>query len=128
MFTDALTLIDQTIENLETLAAVFADELDERMHNSALPPTAHISRNAYMKIGALLPALRAARATQEAHFSGSATGVSTVTEPIWPWMTAACVKKYRLVNYYCLGSHRHANHAIIFSLPPSRTANRQINF
>jgi len=71
MFTDAITLIDQTIENLETLAAVFADELDERMHRSDLPPaTAHISRSAYMKIGALLPALRAARATQESHLVG----------------------------------------------------------
>jgi len=77
MFTDAITLIDQTIENLETLAAVFADEFDERMHNPALPPSAaHISRNAYLKIGALLPALRAARATQESHLTGTAACVN----------------------------------------------------
>ena len=67
MFTDAVTLMDQTIENLETLAAVFADEIDERMHNSGSPPrTAYLYRSAHIKIGELLPALRAARITQQA--------------------------------------------------------------
>jgi hypothetical protein len=67
MFTDPATLMDQTIENLETLAAVFADEIDERMHNSSSPPrTAYLYRSAHLKIGELLPALRAARLTQQA--------------------------------------------------------------
>jgi len=67
MFTDAVALLDQTIENLETLAAVFADEIDERMHSiSPSPRTAYLYRSAHVKIGELLPALRAARITQQA--------------------------------------------------------------
>ena len=67
MFTDPATLMDQTIENLETLAVVLADEIDERMHHSVSSPrTAYLYRSAHLKIGELLPALRAARVTQQA--------------------------------------------------------------
>jgi hypothetical protein len=66
MFTDPLTLFDQTIDNLETLAAVIADELDERVRvvepeRSGLT----VYRAAHLRIGSLLPALRAARMAQE---------------------------------------------------------------
>jgi hypothetical protein len=67
MITDAVTLMDQTIESLETLAAVFADEIDERMSGSSSGPrTAYLYRSAHVKIGELLPALRAARVMQQA--------------------------------------------------------------
>jgi hypothetical protein len=67
MFTDPATLMDQAIENLETLAAVFADEIDERMRgSSSAPRTAYLYRSAHVKIGELLPALRAARVMQQA--------------------------------------------------------------
>ncbi len=66
MFTDPLTLFDQTIDNLETLAAVLADELDERMHSpEAERSGVTVYRAAHIKIGSLLPALRAARVAQE---------------------------------------------------------------
>jgi hypothetical protein len=75
MFTDPATLMDQTIENLETLAAVFADEIDERMHNaSSVPRTAYLYRSAHIKIGELLPALRAARITQQAQVAATFRG------------------------------------------------------
>jgi hypothetical protein len=67
MFTDAVTLMDQTIESLETLAVVFADEIDERMRGpGASPRNAFLYRTAHIKIAELLPALRAARITQQA--------------------------------------------------------------
>jgi hypothetical protein len=66
MFTDPLTLFDQTIDNLETLAAVLADELDERVQATA-PEHSGLTayRAAHIRIGSLLPALRAARIAQE---------------------------------------------------------------
>ena len=64
MVTDSSVLIDQTIEQLEILAAVFADEIDERIYR---PDVSHegaqACRAAHARIGALLPALRAARGT-----------------------------------------------------------------
>ena len=70
MITDAVTLMDQTIESLETLAVVFADEIDERMHgSSSVPRTAYLYRSAHVKIGELLPALRAARVMQQARMA-----------------------------------------------------------
>ena len=75
MFTDAVTLMDQTIENLETLAAVFADEIDERMHGlGSQPRTAYLYRSAHVKISELLPALRAARIAQQAQAAATYRG------------------------------------------------------
>ena len=72
MFTDPLTLFDQTIDNLETLAAVLADELDERMHTpEAERAGVVVYRAAQLKIGSLLPALRAARIAQEEQSRGT---------------------------------------------------------
>ena len=69
MFTDAITLFDQTIVTLETLAAVLADELDERVHQARLMESEERGLIAYRaaqtRIGSLLPALRAARMAQE---------------------------------------------------------------
>jgi hypothetical protein len=65
MFTDPLTLIDQTIDNLETLTALFEDESDERTRRA---PDYTVSvqrcRDAQRAIAMLLPKLRAARLTQ----------------------------------------------------------------
>jgi hypothetical protein len=65
MFTDPLTLIDQTIENLETLTALFEDESDARTQRpSELTARVQRCRDAQRAIAFLLPKLRAARATQ----------------------------------------------------------------
>lgn len=65
MFTDPVTLIDQTIDNLETLSVLFEDELDERTHRPAeLTLGAQRCRDAQRAIVLLLPRLRAARAMQ----------------------------------------------------------------
>lgn len=67
MFTDPLTLIDETISNLESLRAVFADEFDERIHNDVLPTRSErLSRDAHRRIAALIPSLKAAREIQQA--------------------------------------------------------------
>jgi len=65
MFTDPLLLIDQTIDNLETLSVLFEDEVDERTHRpSELTLEAIRCRDAQRVIALLLPKLRAARASQ----------------------------------------------------------------
>jgi hypothetical protein len=64
MFTDPVTLLDQTIDNLETLAVMLGDEVDTRVQVSAEHNGA-VYRAAQLRIGALLPALRAARSLQE---------------------------------------------------------------
>lgn len=65
MFIDPLTLIDQTLENLEALTALFADEADARtMRSSELTARAQRCREAQRAIAFLLPKLRAARLTQ----------------------------------------------------------------
>lgn len=65
MFTDPVALIDQTIDNLETLSALFEDEVDERTHRlSDLTPNRQRCRDAQRAIAMLLPKLRAARASQ----------------------------------------------------------------
>ncbi len=65
MLTDATTLIDQTIEQLEILAAVFADEIDERIYRpDGASSGTQACKAAHARIDALLPALRAARETQ----------------------------------------------------------------
>jgi hypothetical protein len=66
MFVDPLSLIDETIDHLEMLAEMFADETDARLRQ---PPGASMAmrtcRDAQIAITTLLPKLRAARATQE---------------------------------------------------------------
>ncbi|HKE94137.1 MAG TPA: hypothetical protein VKB34_07525 [Povalibacter sp.] len=65
MFTDPLALIDQTIDNLETLVTLFEDENDPRTVRSAeLTGRAQRCRDAQRAIAFLLPKLRAARVTQ----------------------------------------------------------------
>ncbi len=65
MFTDPVTLIDQTIENLETLSVLFEDETDERTNRlTDLAPSRQRCRDAQRAIAMLLPKLRAARASQ----------------------------------------------------------------
>jgi hypothetical protein len=70
MFIDPVVLIDQTIDNLESLNALFIDEVDERIRNPAmLSREARLCLDAHVAISALLPRLRAARASQEAQRS-----------------------------------------------------------
>lgn len=65
MFTDPVVLIDQTIDNLETLTALFQDETDTRTNASSdLTARAQRCREAMRAIAFLLPKLRAARVTQ----------------------------------------------------------------
>ena len=72
MFTDPVVLIDQTIDNLESLDALFIDEVDERIRNPArLTPEAKVCLDAHVAISALLPRLRAARVTQQQQLSQS---------------------------------------------------------
>ena len=63
MLTDPVALIDQTLHNLEDLAELFADEFDERIH-ATVSEDGRVCREAYARIKALVPKLRAARATQ----------------------------------------------------------------
>lgn len=66
MFIDPCTLIDQTIDHLQTLSEFLADETGERIHRrAAITPEAYICRDAQATIAALIPKLRAARVMQE---------------------------------------------------------------
>jgi hypothetical protein len=70
MFVDPLSLIDETIDHLETLAELFADESDARMrHPAGITLEMRTCRDAQVAIDALLPKLRAARATQQPRYS-----------------------------------------------------------
>jgi hypothetical protein len=72
MFVDPLSLIDETIDHLETLAEMFADETDARLkHPAGMTIKMRTCRDAQIAITALLPKLRAARATQEPRHSPS---------------------------------------------------------
>jgi hypothetical protein len=65
MFIDPLQLIDQTIDQLQTLAAHFEDETSDRLSNSApLSPDAKRCKEALLTINVLIPKLRAARMAQ----------------------------------------------------------------
>lgn len=67
MFTDPVVLIDQTIDNLETLSVLFEDETDQRTYRPAdLTLEAKRCLDAQRAIVLLLPKLRAARAAQAA--------------------------------------------------------------
>lgn len=70
MFVDPLSLIDETIDHLEMLAELFADESDNRVRPpGGVTMAMRISRDAQLAIDALLPKLRAARANQEPRYS-----------------------------------------------------------
>lgn len=62
MFVTPLTLIDRTIEHLETLTEVLADEVDERLI-SELRPEGKLCKEALLTISVLLPKLKAVRCT-----------------------------------------------------------------
>ena len=66
MFTDPRVLIDETVDRLETLSVLFADEVDERIRRaSCAEPTAQLCRDVQSRIEALIPRLKAAKDTQE---------------------------------------------------------------
>ena len=66
MFTDPITLMDQTVENLYTLYAFFADETDERTHTlTELSRDGRSWRDAQRAIAWVIPKLQAARAAQQ---------------------------------------------------------------
>jgi hypothetical protein len=66
MFIEPIAFIDETIDHLETLSELFADEIDTRIHRpEALTVETRICRDAQLAIHSLLPKLRAARLTQQ---------------------------------------------------------------
>ena len=65
MFRDAVTLIDETVDNLNLLAELFADEIGELKRGGVQTPELHRYREAHSCIAALLPRLQAARALQQ---------------------------------------------------------------
>jgi hypothetical protein len=60
MFITPLALIDRTIDDLESLREMLADEVDMRVR-SELPPEGRLCKEALLTIGVLLPKLRAVR-------------------------------------------------------------------
>jgi hypothetical protein len=70
MFVDPLSLIDETIDHLEMLAELFADEADSRVRQpGGITIAMRAAKDAQIAIDALLPKLRAARATQQPRYS-----------------------------------------------------------
>jgi hypothetical protein len=70
MFVDPLSLIDETIDHLEMLAEMFADASDSLLqHPGGITLEMRTSRDAQLAIAALLPKLRAARATQQPRYA-----------------------------------------------------------
>ncbi len=66
MFTDTVTLIDQAIENLQTISEVLADDLSDAGRKSGvLNRAARTAEETVAAIEALLPKLQAARVTQQ---------------------------------------------------------------
>lgn len=63
MFTDPVTLIDQTLGYLNAVSELMKEEFDPRIHTE-LDQNGIICRSAYMRIHELIPKLQAARATQ----------------------------------------------------------------
>jgi hypothetical protein len=65
MFIDTVTLIDQTIDNLTLLSEMFADELDERLHDPGqLSADSRKFRDALSASRGAIAKLQAARSTQ----------------------------------------------------------------
>ena len=71
MYTETTSLIDATIENLQTLQQVFADDFD-LCRRTGLASDAHKCGAALDAISLLLPRLQLARTTQEPHAAGPA--------------------------------------------------------
>lgn len=72
MFTDPCRLIDETVDQLETLSVLFADEGDERIrHAGDTEPTARLCRDVQLGIDALIPKLKAAKVTQQSLHASS---------------------------------------------------------
>ena len=72
MYIDTVSLIDQTIENLQLLSALFADELDERLRDPAqLSPEARRCRDALGATQYAIATLQAARSTQAPQVSSA---------------------------------------------------------
>lgn len=69
MYTETTTLIDATIENLETLQQVFADDFN-LCRRTGLASDAHKCGAALEAISMLLPRLQLARTTQEPEGAG----------------------------------------------------------
>jgi hypothetical protein len=66
MFIDPRTLMHQTIDDLQTLAAYLEDEVDERTHDhEKLTPEGRRCKEALMTINVLLPKLRAVMLIEE---------------------------------------------------------------
>jgi hypothetical protein len=67
MFIEPRQLIADTIDQLETISAYFADEVDERIHApDKLPVEALAAKEALQTIRVLIPKLEAVRSTQVA--------------------------------------------------------------
>lgn len=60
MFITPLTLIDQTIDDLQALRELLADEIDARLRTE-LRPEDKLCKEALLTIGVLLPKLKAVR-------------------------------------------------------------------
>jgi hypothetical protein len=69
MFVTPLTLIDRTIECLESLTVVLADEVDERVLGE-LKPEGKLCKETLLTISVLLPKLKAVRRTPVAMTTG----------------------------------------------------------
>lgn len=66
MLTDPCTLIDETLDHLETLSVLFADEVDERIRRAGTTePTTRLCLEVQSGIEALIPKLKAAKVTQQ---------------------------------------------------------------
>jgi hypothetical protein len=66
MFTDPMILIDETLQRLDLLSALFDDEVDERIrHAGEQEPSVRLCREVNAKINELIPKLRAAKVTQQ---------------------------------------------------------------
>ena len=66
MFIDPRTLMTQTIDDLQSLAAYLEDEVDERTHDrEKLTPEGRRCKEALMTINVLLPKLRAVMLIEE---------------------------------------------------------------
>ena len=66
MFIDPRTLMNQTIDDLQALAAYLEDEVDERTHDvETLSPERRRCKEALLTINILLPKLRAVMLIEE---------------------------------------------------------------
>jgi len=61
-----MILIDETLQRLDLLSALFDDEVDERIrHAGEQEPSVRLCREVNVKINELIPKLRAAKVTQQ---------------------------------------------------------------